>query len=130
MKNKKILLAVVALVAVAALFLGAYILTRPKIAEGSKTITVTVVHKDGSEKAFTCHTDAEYLDEVLLAEGLVEGENGPWGLYIHEADGERAVWEENGCWWSVYISGQLAVDGVSDIPVYDGGEYSLVYTVG
>lgn len=130
MKNKKLILAAVALVAVAALMLGAYFLTRPDTAEGSKTITVTVVHRDGSEKVFTCRTEAENLDDVLLAEGLVEGDDSAYGLYIHTADGERALWEEDGAFWAVYIGSESAVDGVSKIPVYDGGEYSLVYTIG
>lgn len=48
-----------------------------------------VVHKDESTKTFTYHTDAEYLGEVLLAEGLVEGDESEYGLMITTVDGEQ-----------------------------------------
>ena len=73
--NKKTILAIVALVAVIGIFLGVYFLTRPQTQQGSKEITVVVVHKDGTEKTFTYHTDEEYLDKVLVSEGLMEGQD-------------------------------------------------------
>lgn len=82
MKNKKLFIALVALVAIVAIVLGVYFATRPATSEGGKAVTVTVVHKDGSEKVFTYHTDEEYLGTVLVDEGLVEGEQSNYGLYI------------------------------------------------
>ena len=69
MKKQWILIAA-ALVAVMALLLGVYFLTRPPVQEGSKTITVTVVHGNGTSKDFTYHTDEEYLGPVILDNGL------------------------------------------------------------
>ena len=69
--NKKRIIALVAIVAVIALMLGVYLATRPETQQGSKAITVQVVHKDGTEKTFTYRTDAEFLAEVLLAEKLI-----------------------------------------------------------
>ena len=80
MKNKKLFIALVALVAIVAIVLGVYFATRPATSEGGKAVTVTVVHKDGSEKVFTYHTDEEYLGTVLVDEGLVEGEQSDYGL--------------------------------------------------
>lgn len=127
MKNKKIILAAVALVVVLAAMLGIYFLTRPEAQEGSKTVTVTVVHSDGSEKVFTCHTEEGFLDKVLVAEGIVEAEYGQFGLYFQTADGETAEGEG---WWQVMIGDEAAVTGTSEIPVTDGASYKLVYTVG
>lgn len=126
MKNKKIVIAVIALVAVVALMLGIWFVTRPETQQGSKTITVTVVHKDGTEKNFTYHTDAEYLAEVLLAENLVTGTEGEYGLTIESVDGETADWND-GVFWAIYVGGESAATGASGIVVTDGGEYSLVY---
>ena len=53
MKNKKLFIALVALVAIVAIVLGVYFATRHATSEGGKAVTVTVVHKDGSEKVFT-----------------------------------------------------------------------------
>ena len=128
--NKKIWIAVIALVAVAALMLGVFFITREKAQEGSKKITVTVVHKDGSEKEFKCRTEAEYLGSVLLEEKIVEGEMGQFGLYIHKADGERAVYEQDGAYWALYVGEEAAVTGADSIVIHDGDTFKLVYTLG
>ena len=130
MKNKKLILALVAVVAVIAIMSGIYIATRPETEEGSKTITVSVVHKDGSVKDFTCHTDEEYLGPVLLAEKIVEGEMGEFGLYFNTADGETADYSVDGGWWQVFVGEEAAITGADQIPTTDGGTYKLVYTIG
>ena len=130
MNSKKLILAVVALVVVVAALLGVYLATRPETAEGAKTITVTVVHKDGTTKNFEYHTDEEFLGPVLLSEGLVVGENGPYGLEIHAVDGETASWEENQSYWALFIGEDYATTGADGIVLEDGGVYKLVYTIG
>lgn len=129
-KNTKIIIAVVAVVALIAIFVGVYLGTRPAVSEGSKTITVEVVHKDESSKTFTYHTDAEFLGEVLVAEGLVEGEESEYGLMITVVDGEAAVYEEDGAYWAFYVGGEYASLGVDATPINDGDAFSLVYTIG
>ena len=104
--------------------------TRPAASQGAKTITVEVVHKDESSKTFTYHTDAEYLGEVLQAEGLVKGDPGDYGLYITEVDGEAAVYETDGAYWAFYQGGEYANQSVDQTPINDGDAFSLVYTVG
>lgn len=128
--NKKVLISVIAIVLVAAIAVGAFLLSRPKTVEGAKTITVTVVHKDGTSKDFTYHTDEEFLGPVLLNEKLVEGENGEWGLYITSVDGEACIYEEDGSYWALYIGSEYAMTGADTTPVNDGDTFSLVATVG
>ena len=130
MKNKKIILAVIALIAAVALMAAAYFLTRPETVEGGKNITVTVIHGDGTSKDFSYSTDAEYLGEVILAEGLVEGVDGPYGLEIHSVDGEKASWEENQSYWALFIGEDYATTGADGVVLTDGGVYKLVYTIG
>lgn len=129
-KNTKIALAVVALVVIVAAMLAAYSLTRPQTQEGSKGFTVTVVHADGSSREFSYRTDEEYVGKVLIAEGLISGEEGPYGLYIQVVDGETAIYEENGAYWAFYENGAYANTGIDLTPITDGQNYSLVYTVG
>ena len=50
MKNKKSIVAIIALVVVIALMATAYFVTRPDAVEGSKNVTVVIVHKDGTTK--------------------------------------------------------------------------------
>lgn len=130
MKNKKMILAVVALVAVIAIMAGVFFLTRPETSQGAKTITVTVVHKDGTSKDFTCQTDEEYLGAVLLAEEIVEGEQGEFGLYFNIADGETADYSVDGGWWQIFVGEEAATTGADGIAIADGGVYKLVYTIG
>ena len=130
MKNKKLVIAVIALVAVVGILLGVYFATRPATSQGTKEITVTVVHKDGSEKVFTYRTDEEFLGPVILSEGLVEGEEGPYGLMISAVVGEAAVWETDGAYWSLYIGEEYAMSGADTTPIADGDTFKLVYTVG
>ena len=130
MKNKKLILAVVALVAVIAVMAGIFVATRPETVAGGKEITVTVVHKDGTEKVFEYATDAEYLGEVIVSEGLVNGEEGPYGLYFDTVDGETADWNVDQSYWSILIGEEYATVGADSIVLTDGGEYSLVYTIG
>ena len=79
-KNTKLIIAVIALVVVIAALLCVYAVTRPETSQGAKTFTVEVVHADGSTRTFTYHTDEEYLGAVLLAEGLIAGEESQYGL--------------------------------------------------
>ena len=130
MKNKKLVIALVALVAVIALFAGVFAMTRPETSTGSKTITVTVVHGDKSEKTFEYHTDEEYLGPVILGEGLVVGEQGPYGLMISAVDGEEASWEKNQSYWALHIGTEYATTGADTTPIADGDMFSLVYTIG
>ena len=126
MKNKKLIIAIIAVVAVIGLMLGVYFATRPETQQGSKSITVVVVHEDGTEKTFEYRTDAEYLAEVLLAEELVTGSESEYGLTIESVDGVTADWNDN-VYWAIYIGDEAATTGASSIPVTDGGVYKLVY---
>ena len=129
-KNGKLIAGAAAILVLAAVFAGIWSATRPATSEGAKTITVEVVHKDESSKTFTYHTDVEYLGEVLQSEGLVKGEQGDYGLYMTEVDGEAAVYETDGAYWAFYQDGEYASQSVDQTPINDGDSFSLVYTVG
>lgn len=130
MKNKKVWVGLVSLVLVMALMLGLYLAVRPETEAGAKAFTVLVVHKDGGEKTFSYETQAEYLGTVLLEEGLIQGEEGPYGLMILAVDGETADWDADQSYWALYIGEDYATTGVDTTPVTNGGEYRLVYTIG
>lgn len=129
-KNGKLIAGAAAILVLIAVFAGIWFATRPATSEGAKTITVEVVHKDESSKTFTYHTDVEYLGEVLQSEGLVKGEQGDYGLYMTEVDGEAAVYETDGAYWAFYQDGEYASQSVDQTPINDGDSFSLVYTVG
>lgn len=132
MKNKKVLLAAIALLVVAGVMAAVYFATRPTVQgwTGSKTITVTVVHSDGKSQEFSYSTDKAYLGEVLQEAGLISGTPGEFGLYMETVDGETASWEENGAYWAFYVGEEYATTSVDLTPITDGAVYKLVYTLG
>lgn len=128
-KNKRTVIALGALICVAAVFVGAYFATRGAVSEGSKTLTIEIVHGDGQTKEFTIRTDAEYLGQALMENeklGVI-GEDGPYGLYIKEVDGEKAS-DADQTFWSVSLSGESLMVGADQQPIADGEHYELVLT--
>ena len=129
MKNKKLILAAVALVVVIAIFAGVYVATRPEVQQGGKAFTVVVVHADGSEKTFEYRADAEKLGAFLEEKGLIESEGADDGMF-HSVDGEKADWNVNQSYWAFYEGDQYAMTGIYDTNIVDGALYKLVYTLG
>lgn len=127
---RKHLIAAALLLALAAALLCVYHYARPAASGGSKRVSVAVTHKDGSEKRFSYRTDAEYLDEVLLSEGLIRGEEGAYGLYVTWVDGEEADYAADGGWWCLTKDGAEWMYGASETAVADGDSYEWTYTVG
>ncbi|MBR6351057.1 MAG: DUF4430 domain-containing protein [Firmicutes bacterium] len=127
--NRKKTIAIILLFCVLALTLGmVWFLSQPQTSAGSKHISVEVVHSDGSEKGFEYDTDAEYLSEVLLEEGLIEGEQSAYGLYVKVVDGETADYDIDASYWALYINGEYAMTGADTTPINDGDVYNWTYT--
>ncbi|MBR3979079.1 MAG: hypothetical protein IKJ94_05610 [Oscillospiraceae bacterium] len=97
--------------------------------EALKSFTVTVIHADETEKVFTYETGEKILGDFLEAEGLIESEGADDGMF-HTVDGEKADWNENQSYWSLYIGEEYAMTGIYATDITDGGSYKLVYTLG
>lgn len=91
--------------------------------------TVTVVHADGSSKDFAYETDAQLLGDYLEQQGLIQSQGADDGMF-HTVDGEKADWNENKSYWSLYLGEEYAMVGIYDTPITDGAVYKLVYTLG
>lgn len=101
----------------------------PKTTGDPKTVSVQVVHKDGTTKDFTITTEGETLREALEQENLVEGEDSQYGLYIKTVDGETADDAEQE-WWCLTQDGEMTSTGVDGITIADGDSFELTLTVG
>lgn len=131
MKNnkKKVALLACLFVAVVAIFGAIYFITRPTGSEGSKNFTLEVVLADGSSTEHKVSTDAEYLGEALLSEGLIDGSTSEYGLYVTTVNGVEAD-SANQEWWCLTINGEMSMYGVDQVPVTDGEHYEFTLTVG
>lgn len=96
----------------------------------TKSFTVIVVHADGSEKTFTYETAEEFVGPVLTADGLIQGNAGPYGMEITTVDGEQAIYNTDKAYWAVYEGEEYALQGIDTTPVVEGKTYKLVYTKG
>ena len=130
-KTRNIIIAVAVLLV---LVVGALLIwqqNRPVAQEGDKTIVLEVVHKDGSTKDFTIHTDAETLRAALeQEEGLIAGSESEWGLMVETVDGETADWNVDQSWWCLTKDGVMLDTGVDSTMIADGDHYEFTYTVG
>ncbi len=129
MQNKKTILFATLLVMILAIFGILYTQTRPETTTGEKEISVTVTHSDQTKTGFTYQTDAEYLSEVLLAEELVSGEFGKYGLFILTVDGETAD-DSKQQWWCITKGGEKLNSSADTTPIADGDQFELTLTEG
>ena len=104
---------------------------RPVAAQGAKTITLEVLHGDGSTAAFTIHTEAGNLGDALRSvDGLVSGDNGHYGLMVTTVDGEGTDWNRDRSWWCLTKNGERVDTGVDSTVISDGEHYEFTYTIG
>lgn len=132
-QNKKVILGVVAFLAVVVLMGAVYYFTRPETSKGAKEVEITVVSKDGEKTEYQIDTDAEYLQQAMdeaKEEGLTySGTEGEFGLMVDTVNGEKAVYEENGAYWGFTVNGEYCNYGIAEQPVADGDEFEIVYTL-
>ena len=130
MKKKQIIAVAAFLVLLLAVFL-VWHFNRPVPAQGAKKIMLEVVHGDGTSASFTVKTDAEKLGDALKSiDGLITGEDGPYGLMVDTVDGETADWNRNQSWWCLSKGGKRLDTGVDSTVISDGEHYELTYTIG
>ena len=92
---------------------------------GEKSFTFEVIDLDGKTETFEITTEAQYVGEALMAEGLVQGEDGPYGLYVKTVNGITYEYETHGCYWAFYINGEYGMSGVDVTEIEDGATYAL-----
>jgi len=131
-KTKEIIGLIVAALAICAVVWGMITLQQrnaPDTTEGSKSLTVTVVHGDETRRDFSLQTEAEFLGDALIecADMGVKGENAEYGLYILEVDGEAASNTEQ-TYWSISKDGTMLEVGADSQPIVDGEHYELTLT--
>ena len=127
--QKPLIIAAVAFVVLIAVALVAWKMTAPKGTEGAKAYTFTVVDAAGEETVHKLRTDEEMLGDALMNEGLLEGEEGEYGLFVKTVDGITAN-EANQEWWCLTVNYEEWMYGIDQTPVTDGGHYELTLKVG
>ena len=99
----------------------------PQVQAGEKDISVTIVYKDGSSKDLEINTDAEYLADALVEEGIIEYADD--GFYT-TVDGVTADYSVDKGWWCVTKGGVMTTDGLNTLVIADGDKFEITYTIG
>ena len=128
-RSKGSLIALAILALVVSTMILRYSATRPSTERGGKNIVVQVVHGDGSSKDFSLSTEKEFLGDALVEGGIVEENQGQFGLFIVTVDGETAD-DSKQEWWNVCKDGEFLQVGADSQPIADGEHYELLLTVG
>ena len=94
------------------------------LGKGARTATVEIVTEEKTV-TITLKTDEEILGAALIAEKLIGGEEGAYGLYVKEVNGVVADYDVDQTYWAFYIDGEFAMTGVDSTPIEEGKIYKL-----
>ena len=100
------------------------------LGEGANEFTFVVVDGEGKEISAQIRTDKTIVGEALLDLGLIDGEPGPYGLYVMTVNGEYYTYEEHSKYWSFYENGNYAVTGVDMTEIVPGTTYMMKVEAG
>ena len=95
------------------------------LGEGAKAFELTIVDKEGTTHLYEIHTDEEMVGYAMIVHELIEGEEGPYGMYIKSVLGQVLDYETDGMYWAFYVNGEYALTGVDMTPVTEGTSYML-----
>jgi hypothetical protein len=101
-----------------------------ELGEGAKTFAFYMQDLDGTKQEFLIHTDADTVGAALVELELIEGEPGPYGMYVKKVCGITAVYEEDGTYWAFYENGEYGMTGVDQTNIDESVTYSMVKTEG
>ena len=74
---------------------------------------------------FTVQTNEKTVGEALQKLGVIDGEEGDYGLYIKTVNGTTADYNKDGVYWAFYVDGEYAMTGADMTDVVDGTVYTF-----
>lgn len=95
------------------------------LGQGAKTVKVTV-KAEGRSVVLTINTDKDILGEALQDLGLIDGDEGEFGLYIKSVNGMVADYDIDQSYWGFYQKGEYMMSGVDTTKITGGESYELV----
>lgn len=94
--------------------------------EGVRYFVLEVTGKDGVTQTQTITTTCTTVGEALLEYGMIEGEEGEYGLYIKTVLGETHDYNEDGKYWAFYVGGEYATTGADATEIIPGTVYAFI----
>ena len=100
--------------------------TPKEVGEGNTKFDFVVKDLEGNETKFVVKTDKKIVGEALVDAGLIEGEQGQYGLYVKKVNGITADFDKDQTYWAFYVNGEYAMTGVDMTEIEEGKVYSFV----
>lgn len=130
MNMRKLLSVALALVLIAAMALNFAGCSKDDSTGGEKSFTFIVTDLEGNDTSFSVTSAKKTVGDALVDEGLIEGTESDYGLYVTVVNGITADWDKDQTYWAFYIDGDYATTGVDQTDITDGATYSFVLTKG
>ena len=136
MKNdnkKPIIIGAVILAVLAAIFAAVYFFNLTPASAGQKNIMINVTNSQGDTSSYKLSTNAGFLKQAMdeLSEKdsdfSYSGMTSSYGLMIETINGERAIYDKDGAYWSLYVNDEYGEYGADSQPVTDGDKYTWKY---
>ena len=98
---------------------------RQVMGEGKLTFDFNVTDADGNVSYFEINTNKKTVGEALMELELLEGEDGPYGLYVKAVNGITYDYDKDGKYWAFYINGVYGTTGVETTNIVNGATYEF-----
>jgi hypothetical protein len=99
--------------------------TVTEIGEGKTTFDFEVIDLEQKVTKFKVKTDKTIVGDALIENGLIEGDEGDFGLYVKKVNGIVADYDADQTYWAFYINGEMAMTGVDGTEIEEGAVYSF-----
>lgn len=100
------------------------------LGQGETAFTFVVSDKEGKEFHYAIETDKKTVGEALLELELIDGDEGPYGLYVKSVKDITLDYDKDGMYWAFYIGEEMAPTGVDMTEIEQGATYRFVATKG
>ena len=94
---------------------------------GAKIFELEVKAEEKSV-TFTIKTDADNLEEALFEHKLIDGEKGPYGMYIKKVNGITADYDVDQSYWALSQDGTPSATGASGAEIKGGEHFEFTHT--
>ena len=89
------------------------------VGEGNCAFPFIVTFADGTKQSYVVSTDKKMVGEALQDVGLIEGEQGAYGLYVKSVCGVVADYDTDATYWALYVNGEMSQVGVDSVSCDD-----------
>ena len=91
----------------------------------ARSFTFEIVYPDGKTESCTIQSEAATVGEALMELGLIEGEDGPYGLYVKNVNGVELDYDTHGMYCAFYVNGEYGMSGCELTEIEDGATYAF-----